>query len=320
MRLDPIPAEDARRPSLAIYRQLGYKSGTPAAGRRPCSLAPMRLARFHTPDGPLSARLEGGVLVPFDGSVLDQARRPDEALPQNGPEADLVDAKLLAPFDTPPPSVRDFYAFERHVATARRARGLDVPPEWYQAPVFYFTNPAVVHGPDEAIAYPQSSAAWDYELEFAWVMGRDLRDATPDEALEAIAGFTIFNDCSARDIQRAEMAVGLGPSKGKDFAHAFGPVLVTPDEFRPGAMVARVNGIERSRGHASELHFTVGDMIAHASRDAWVRRGDVMGSGTCGTGCLLELRLSDDTIPWLASGDVVELEVESIGVLRNRIA
>ncbi|HVM00886.1 MAG TPA: fumarylacetoacetate hydrolase family protein [Egibacteraceae bacterium] len=243
-----------------------------------------------------------------------------------GPPVDPGGVRLLAPVRQPP-SVRDFSAFEQHVATARAARGEAVPAEWYDLPVFYFSNPHAVHGPDEEVLRPQTTKL-DYELEVAAVIGRDGRDLDEAGALAAIAGYTIFNDLSARDVQAREMRVGLGPAKGKDFASVLGPVLVTPDELdgsrlRPrAAMIARVNGVEWSRGELADLHHTFADMIVHASRDAVVRAGDVIGSGTVGTGCILELAAAHgaERYPWLAPGDVVELEVAGIGVLRTPIA
>jgi fumarylacetoacetate (FAA) hydrolase len=206
-----------------------------------------------------------------------------------------------------PPSVRDFYVFEQHVSTARASRGLDVPREWYELPVFYFSNPAAIYGPDADIPKPPDTNELDYELEVAAVIGADGR----------IGGFTVMNDWSARDLQRAEMRVGLGPSKGKDFATSLGPVLVTPDEFdgASGTMVARVNGEERSRGNLADMHHSWEAIVAHASRNTRLLPGDVLGSGTVGTGCILEL--GDGR--WLQSGDIVELDVEGLGVLRNRI-
>jgi fumarylacetoacetate (FAA) hydrolase len=207
-----------------------------------------------------------------------------------------------------PPSVRDFYAFEQHVRTARASRGLEVPPEWYELPVFYFSNPAAIYGPEEEIPYPPDTQELDYELEVAAIIGAEGR----------IGGFTVMNDWSARDLQRAEMRVGLGPAKGKDFATSLGPVLVTPDEFdgSTGAMVARVNGEERSRGNLSDLYHPWDAIVEQAARNTHLRAGDVLGSGTVGTGCILE----HGDGRWLQVGDVVELEVEGIGVLRNRVA
>src|SRR5438093_2970483 len=207
-----------------------------------------------------------------------------------------------------PPSVRDFYAFEQHVKTARTLRGQEVPPEWYEIPVFYFSNPAAVHGAEDEIPYPPDTKELDYELEAAAIIGAD----------EQIAGFTIMNDWSARDLQRAEMKVGLGPAKGKDFATSLGPILVTPDEIGDLRleMTAQVNGEERSRGNLGSIHWPWEELAAHAAENTRLVPGDVLGSGTVGTGCILE----HGDGRWLESGDEVELEVGGIGVLRNTIA
>lgn len=237
----------------------------------------------------------------------------------------LDSVRLLAPLPRPP-SLRDFYAFEQHVAAAFGARGREVPPAWYRMPVFYFSNHGAVYGPDDRILMPRTKAL-DYELEIACVIGREGRDISEDEAEYYIAGYTIMNDWSARDIQREEMSVGLGPAKGKDFATSLGPALVTPDELEDRAtgdgrydlaMVVRVNGQERGRGNFRDIHYTFSHMIAFASRDVTLRPGDILGSGTVGGGCLLET--TGGKGPWLQPGDVVELEVERLGVLRNRVA
>lgn len=224
-------------------------------------------------------------------------------------------------------SLRDFYAFEQHVQTANENRGRSVPKEWYEFPVFYFSNISMIYGPDETIPYPSYTDALDYELEVACLIAKAGRDIPIEKAEDYISGYMIFNDWSARDIQRREMAVGLGPAKGKDFASSFGPYLLTPDELadrhtgRPGvydlAMVARVNGVETSRGNWKDLHWSFGEMIARASQDVTLQPGDVIGSGTVGTGCLLEITKGSG--PWLQPGDVVELEVERLGILRNTI-
>ncbi|MET0903314.1 MAG: fumarylacetoacetate hydrolase family protein [Acidimicrobiales bacterium] len=234
---------------------------------------------------------------------------------------------LLTPIPEPP-SMRDFYAFEAHVATARRSRGLEMEPDWYELPVFYFTNPAGVLGPDDVVHAPSSTTELDFELEVAAVIGVECSQVAPDRWLDVVAGFTVMDDWSARDLQRREMALGLGPAKGKDFGTSLGPLLVTPEEILDergvphGVMAARVNGEEWSRGELADLHHPWGDLVAHASRDARLRPGDVIGSGTVGTGCILELGLvhGRDRYPYLVSGDEVELEVEGIGVLRNRVA
>src|SRR5919201_6517972 len=224
-------------------------------------------------------------------------------------------------------SIRDFYAFEQHVQTCRRHRGLDMVPQWYQVPVFYFSNPASVIGPDAPVAAPHGSEALDYELELACVISKQGRDLpTDDRALEYVAGFTILNDWSARDLQQVEMAVGLGPSKSKDFATSLGPELVTFDElrdrYREGRlhleMTAAVNGRVLSRGNAGTMYWTWPQLLAHASRDTELRPGDVLGSGTVGAGCILELT-PQAVGGWLKPGDVVELPIERLGTLRNRV-
>jgi fumarylacetoacetate (FAA) hydrolase len=224
-------------------------------------------------------------------------------------------------------SIRDFYAFEQHVKTCRKQRGLDMVPQWYQVPVFYFSNPAGVIGHDDSVTAPQGSEALDYELELACVIGKPAHNLPADDrALDCIAGFTIMNDWSARDLQRVEMAVGLGPSKGKDFATSLGPELVTFDElrdkYRDGRlhleMTAKVNGKEYSRGNAGSIHWTWPQLLAHASRDTRLHPGDVLGSGTVGTGCILELT-PEAVGGWLKPGDVVELTIERIGTLRNQV-
>ena len=222
-------------------------------------------------------------------------------------EYPLSDVRLLAPVRRPP-SVRDFYAFEEHVRNARAVTGRgEVVPEWYELPVFYFSNPAAIYGPDDEIPYPEASQALDYELEVAAVIGAD----------GEVGGFTVMNDWSARDLQRREMKVGLGPAKGKDFATSLGPLLVTPDELGDLRleMVARVNGEERSRGNLGDIYHSWESILEAAARNTVLRPGDVIGSGTVGTGCILEH--GDER--WLQPGDEIELEVEGIGVLRNRI-
>jgi fumarylacetoacetate (FAA) hydrolase len=217
----------------------------------------------------------------------------------------LQDVQLLTPVPRPP-SVRDAYAFEEHIRNAARVTGRPgVPDEWYELPVFYFSNPAAIFGPDDEIPFPAGSDELDYELEVAAVIGAE----------GAIGGFTVMNDWSARDLQRKEMKVGLGPAKGKDFATSLGPVVVTPDELGDLRleMVARVNGEERSRGNMGDMYHSWEAIIERAATNTRLVPGDVIGSGTVGTGCILE----HGDGRWLQPGDVVELEVEEIGVLRN---
>ncbi|KSU61552.1 fumarylacetoacetase [[Bacillus] enclensis] len=237
----------------------------------------------------------------------------------------LEDATLKAPIPIPV-SIRDFYAFEEHVRTARRKRGLDVVPEWYDVPVFYFTNHLAVKGPDEAVAGPAESEWLDYELEIACVIGKEGRNIAKEDAEDHIFGYFIMNDWSARDIQKHEMKVGLGPAKGKDFATSFGPYLVTKDELETRRlgdrfdmkMTAKVNGKLLSEGNFKDIHYTFADMIERASKDVTLYPGEVIGSGTVGTGCILEL--GTETHRWLRAGDEVELEIEGLGVLRNTVA
>jgi fumarylacetoacetate (FAA) hydrolase len=225
-----------------------------------------------------------------------------------------------------PPSLRDFYAFEGHVRTMWERRGGEVPEAWFRLPIFYFSNVSEVRGPDDPVCSPAASQELDYELEVAAVVDTPARDLSPERAEEAIGGYTIFNDWSARDLQREETVVRLGPAKGKDFASSFGPWLVTPDELadkRAGsgydlAMTAEVNGTETSRGRWADAQFSFGEMLARASADVRLRPGDLVGSGTVGTGCLLEVR--DATLGrYLEPGDEVVLRVDRLGALRNAI-
>ncbi|MBM9466551.1 fumarylacetoacetate hydrolase family protein [Nakamurella leprariae] len=232
------------------------------------------------------------------------------------------EVRLLAPIPRPP-SIRDFMAFENHVVTSMRALGREVDPGWYEAPVFYFTNPAATRGPYEPVPIAPGSAAFDYELEVAAVIGRAGSDLHPDRAEQHIAGYVVLCDWSARDLQEHEMLQSLGPAKGKDTATSFSGYLVTPDELEPFrrdngfdlAMTASVNGMPYSRGSLAELYWSFGEMLAYASRGTTLLPGDVIGSGTVGTGCILELARVHGAAayPWLRPGDEVHLAVESIG-------
>ncbi|HEU0245333.1 MAG TPA: fumarylacetoacetate hydrolase family protein [Candidatus Limnocylindrales bacterium] len=228
-----------------------------------------------------------------------------------------------------PPSFRDFYAFERHVATTWARRGQEIPEAWFRLPVFYFSNVSELRGPGEAVWAPRGSDELDYELEIGVLVDTPVLDVSPDRAEEAIGGLFILNDWSARDLQRDETTVRLGPAKGKDFALSAGPWLVTPDELAdrrpPGstapdltmtATVRTVDGrvVETSRGTLASIHHGFGEMIARASADVHLRPGEILGSGTVGGGCLLEIR--DETLGrYLEPGDEVTLEVERLGRL-----
>jgi len=265
-------------------------------------------------------------LLGDDGERLATAADAARRDPQDVVDLDAV--RLLAPIPHPT-TVRDFYAFEQHVRTARQRRGLEMDPDWYELPVFYFSNPYAIGGPGDVVAIPPGCAEMDYELEVAAVVGTGGADLDPEDAHRNIAGYCVMNDWSARDVQRREMKLSMGPVKGKDFATSIGPMLVTPDELEDVrrdhsfdlAMTASVNGVEYSRASLADVFWSFGEMLAYASRGTRVEPGDIIGSGTCGTGCILELSMvhGHDRYPWLVPGDVVELSVERLGTLRNRV-
>ena len=295
--------------------------------RRRAAAADPRLAHnatlYRQPLTTLDDHLARGSRVEALRELVEGFARRDE----KDDEA-VIDGASLA-FGPPvlrPPSLRDFYAFEGHVRTMWERRGGEVPETWYRLPIFYFSNVSEVRGPDDPIWSPAASQELDYELEVAALIDTAARDLPPERAEEAIGGYTIFNDWSARDLQREETVVRLGPAKGKDFASSFGPWLVTPDELadaRVGsgydlAMTAEVNGTETSRGRWSDAQFSFGEMLARASADVQLRPGDLVGSGTVGTGCLLEVR--DSTLGrYLEPGDEVVLRIDRLGALRNPI-
>lgn len=223
--------------------------------------------------------------------------------------------RLLAPLPHPA-SVRDFYAFEAHVKKGFEKRGEPMPPEWYEMPVYYTSGAQNMIGTDEDVLWPSFTEKFDFELEIAFVIGRAGRNIKAADARTHIAGFTVMNDFSARDIQRKEMRVRLGPAKGKDWCTGLGPVLVTTDEIGDPynlTMIARVNGEEWSRGSTGSIHWKFEQMIEFLSRDQTLHPGDLLGSGTVGGGCGLELDR------WVKPGDVMELEIDKIGILRNRV-
>ena len=236
----------------------------------------------------------------------------------------LSELRLKAPLPFPR-SFRDFYAFEQHVKQARENRGLGMIPEWYEIPVFYFSNHLAIKGPGEAIVKPEACNWLDYELEIACVIGKEGRNISANQADEHIFGYCILNDWSARDLQRKEMKVGLGPAKGKDFSTSIGPWIVTKDElepFRAGkgfnlSMKATVNGRLLSAGNMKDLFYSFGEMIERASAGVTLIPGEMIGSGTVGSGCILEL--GDQVHRWLRPGDRVNLEIDHLGVLQNEI-
>ncbi len=235
---------------------------------------------------------------------------------------------LLAPISRPP-SVRDFMAFEAHVVTALAAIGLTVDPAWYDLPVFYFSNPAAIVDPDAEVPVPPGCVKFDYELEVAAVIGRAGSNLDPATAEDHIAGYTILCDWSARDLQVVETKVGLGPVKAKDSATSLGPLLVTPDELEPYRrgkgfdlrMSASVNGQLYSDGNWADVYWSFGQMLAYASRGTTLHPGDVIGSGTVGTGCIIELSGTHGSAayPWLTVGDQVRLDVAELGSLSGTV-
>lgn len=253
---------------------------------------------------------------------------------------DVDDYTLLAPIPKPV-QMRDFMCFEKHLqqslqsmvkiramelgqdtesalAEAQTNGELDIPSIWYQQPLYYKANRFAVSGQNEEINWPKYSAIMDYECELACVIAKQGRDIDTQSASDFIFGYTIFNDFSARDAQRQEIAGFLGPAKGKDFdkANAMGPCIVTADEFDPSedhAMIVRVNGQQRSQGSSADMYWRFEDLLAHVSRGETLYPGEIFGSGTVGDGCGLEL------MQFLQADDVVELEIEGIGVLRNTV-
>jgi 2-keto-4-pentenoate hydratase/2-oxohepta-3-ene-1,7-dioic acid hydratase in catechol pathway len=222
--------------------------------------------------------------------------------------------KLDAPLDKIE-TYRDFFAHEKHVKTGFKKRNEEIPPAWYEIPAYYKGATTGFIGNEDEILWPSYTDVLDYELELGMIIGKDGKNISLENAHEYILGFTILNDISARDIQKKEMSVRLGPAKGKDFCSIIGPIIITYDEFNhkePNLlMTAKINGQEWSRGFSGESHYTWSQMIEHVSKDEWIVAGDLFGSGTVGTGCGLELD------KWIKPGDVIELEIEKIGKITN---
>lgn len=297
----------------------------------------MRIARLIAEEGPRAGVLTGDAAIrplPADIGVLDLlAADPRERSRLAGraePERDLDTVRLLAPIE--PPTIRDFSVFEQHIEGAIKTSSRDapVPSVWYEQPYCYFSNPYAITGPGEDIPMAPGTRALDLELEVAAIIGRPGRNLHPDEAAAHIAGYTIFNDWSARDIGGKEIQTPFGQCKAKDFANTLGPWIVTPDELEPYRdgdrydldMRAYINGVGLGGDTLANMAWSFEEMVAYASRGTWVRPGDVLGSGTCGNGCLLELwgrRGSFQDPPPLKAGDEVRLEVQGIGTLTNRI-
>jgi 2-keto-4-pentenoate hydratase/2-oxohepta-3-ene-1,7-dioic acid hydratase in catechol pathway len=249
----------------------------------------------------------------------------DRALSDPADVISISQVELTAPVPVPP-SFRDFLCFEQHLRTVS---GREPDPDWYELPVFYFSNPAGIFAPHADIPIPPGCTRFDYELEVAAVIGTPGENLSPEEAEAHIAGYVVLGDFSARDLQMREMALQLGPAKGKDTATSFGPHLVTPDELvgrRSGhsfdlEMTASVNGRVYSRGRLDTMIWSFPELVSYASRGTRVVPGDIIGSGTVGHGCILELSIEhgSEAYPWLVPGDEVVLEVELLGRLAHRI-
>ena len=304
----------------------------------------MRLLSYDTGNGPRCGVIQGddivdvSALVGISGhplrdvrALLEQGNNPidrvSEALAKDAPASrvPLAGTQLRSPV-IQPPTVRDFIVYEEHASN----QGTREPNEaWYRMPVFYFSNPLCVYGPDAIVPHPSASSQFDYELEIGIVIGKEGADIAADDAMDYIAGFTLFNDWSARDLQVDEMAFGLGPAKGKDTASSIGPWLVTKDEMAPylkdGHLhlkcEVKVNGdLWMKNGEAQNGYFTFAAMVERASKDSRIVPGDVIGSGTVGGGSIREaIRKGFEKARFLQPGDVVEHEVEGIGVLRGTI-
>jgi fumarylacetoacetate (FAA) hydrolase len=299
-----------------------------------------RRERVALPDLPGGAPLPASVLellrlgpegIAAGRTALEAASRArPEDLRDDGLAHQLGDVQLRTPVPEPP-MIRDFYAFEQHVKAARALRGLDMIPEWYEVPIFYYSNTAALSGAEEPVPYPAHSQELDFELEIAAVIGREGKNIPAEEAPGYIAGYMVMNDWSARDVwRRYEAKLSMGPARSKDFATSLGPWLVTPDELedrRIGsgkderfdlAMTGRINGDQLSSANSRDITYTFPQMIERASLGVRLRPGEILGSGTCGTGCILEL--GTERHRWLLPGDAVELEIERLGLLRNAIA
>ena len=273
----------------------------------------MRLVTYDAGAGPRVGALE-------DGAVIDLGFAGDMVafIGADAPVATRTpvgDARLLAPLR--PRSLRDFLAFKGHLENIYPRLGRSIPDEWYELPAYYKGMPDTVIGPEETIPWPGYSDRLDHELELACVIGRRCKDLAPEQALDYVFGWTIWNDLSARDVQARELSIGLGPAKGKDWdgSNVLGPCIVTADELdaRDLRMSVRVNGETWGEDTSASMHHSFGDLIAYASQAQTLHAGEVFGSGTAAGGSGAELDR------WLQEGDVVELEIEGIGVLRNTI-
>jgi 2-keto-4-pentenoate hydratase/2-oxohepta-3-ene-1,7-dioic acid hydratase in catechol pathway len=273
----------------------------------------VKLVTYEAGHGPRVGRLDGEAIVDvaFDGDMVAFI----EAGAPVGEPTTVAGGRLLAPLR--PRSLRDFLTFKGHLDNVMPRLGRDIPPEWFDVPAYYKGMPDTVIGPEDEIPWPAYADRLDHELEIAAVIGRSGIDIRAEDALAYVFGWTIWNDVSARDTQVRELPIGMGPGKAKDWdgSNVLGPCIVTADELdgTNARMSVRVNGETWGEDSSAHMHHTFAELIAYASQSQTLRPGEVLGSGTAAGGSGMELDR------WLQGGDLIELEVEGIGVLRNRI-
>ncbi len=273
----------------------------------------MKLVTYDAGSGPRVGALENGNVVDlgFDDDMIAFI----EAGAPVGKKALVGHARLLAPLR--PRSLRDFLSFEGHLHNALSRLGRPIPSEWFDVPAYYKGMPNTVIGPEEEIPWPSYTSKLDYELELAAIIGRRGKNIAKEDALSYVFGYTIWNDMSARDVQARELPIGMGPAKAKDWdgSNVLGPCIVTADEIHPGnlRMTVRINGEVRGEDNSAHMHHTFADMIHYASQAQTLYPAEVFGSGTAAGGSGIELDR------WLQEGDLIEMEIEGIGILRNRV-
>jgi 2-keto-4-pentenoate hydratase/2-oxohepta-3-ene-1,7-dioic acid hydratase in catechol pathway len=273
----------------------------------------MKLVTYDAGRGPRVGALENGEIVDlgFDGNMVAFI----EAGAPVGKRTRVGQARLLAPLR--PRSMRDFLSFEGHLYNALSRLGRPIPSEWFEVPAYYKGMPDTVIGPEEEIPWPTYTGKLDYELELAAIIGRRGKNISKEDALSYVFGYTIWNDMSARDVQTRELPISMGPAKAKDWdgSNVLGPCIVTTDELDAGnlRMTVRINGEVRGEDNSGYMHHTFADMIAYAAQAQTLCPGEVFGSGTAAGGSGIELDR------WLQEGDLIEMEIEGIGVLRNRV-
>ncbi len=286
----------------------------------------MKIARVSVEGKIKTVLIKGeGQYLPIDESV-NFYEISDFSLRGQGP---LLQSFRGSDFLIPLPkvtSIRDFYSFEEHVRKARARRGLNVAPEWYEVPAYYYSGTSMIFPSGSSVPYPAFTAELDYEMEVAVVIGKEGINIRNEDALSHVLGFTLANDWSARDLQRKEMNIGLGPSKSKDFATSLGPYITTTDELEEFKesddrfdipVETYVNGKRYSAGNIRDMHWSFSDLVEYASKGTRLRRGDVIMSGTISTGCILEL--GPEEYSWLKRGDVVSIRSPVLGELTNEV-